>query len=163
MYRMSLMAMVAAGRAHVDQTRCLKMALVHDMAEAVVGDLTPHCGVSEEDKHAREVTALRAMVADIDPSVSKEIISLFDEYEAHESAESCFVHDLDKLDMILQADEYETAQDTCLQEFFDSTRDVFRTSTGRALAEEVRRQRRRRRDHDSGDTAEAAAESGNTS
>ena len=30
------------------------MALVHDLGESVVGDLTPHCGVSREEKHRRE-------------------------------------------------------------------------------------------------------------
>lgn len=30
------------------------MAVVHDLAEAVVGDITPHAGVSKEDKFNRE-------------------------------------------------------------------------------------------------------------
>lgn len=30
------------------------MALAHDLAEAVVGDITPHDGVSREEKHRRE-------------------------------------------------------------------------------------------------------------
>lgn len=30
------------------------MALVHDLGESVVGDITPHCGVSKEEKHKRE-------------------------------------------------------------------------------------------------------------
>ena len=30
------------------------MALVHDMAEAIAGDITPHCGVSETDKQSLE-------------------------------------------------------------------------------------------------------------
>ena len=34
--------------------RCVKMALVHDMAECIVGDLTPHDNVSKEEKHSRE-------------------------------------------------------------------------------------------------------------
>ena len=30
------------------------MALVHDLAESIVGDLTPSSGVSKEEKYARE-------------------------------------------------------------------------------------------------------------
>ena len=30
------------------------MALVHDLAESIVGDLTPSCGVSKEEKSKRE-------------------------------------------------------------------------------------------------------------
>ncbi len=35
-------------------TRCIKMCLVHDLAESIVGDLTPSCGVSKEEKAKRE-------------------------------------------------------------------------------------------------------------
>lgn len=31
----------------VDGIRCMKIALVHDIAESIVGDITPHCGVSD--------------------------------------------------------------------------------------------------------------------
>ena len=34
--------------------RCIKMALVHDLAECIVGDIAPSDGVSKEDKHRRE-------------------------------------------------------------------------------------------------------------
>lgn len=34
-------------------------ALVHDLAECIVGDLTPHCGVSPEEKHRREDEAMK--------------------------------------------------------------------------------------------------------
>jgi hypothetical protein len=37
---------------------CVKMALVHDVAESLVGDITPHCGVSNADKHAMELAAV---------------------------------------------------------------------------------------------------------
>ncbi|XP_037075015.1 5'-deoxynucleotidase HDDC2-like isoform X1 [Pollicipes pollicipes] len=160
MYRMSVMALVAAGRAQVDQVRAVKMALVHDLAEALVGDLTPHCGVSADDKHARELAALESIVAHVDEAAACEIMALFLEYEAHATREACFVHDLDKLDMVLQADEYEAAQGCDLQEFFDSTRDVFRTDDMRALNAELRRQREQRRAGDGGAAGEPAAAPG---
>lgn len=65
MYRMAVMAMICGGDGNsmgggrpVDVARCVKMALVHDVAEAIVGDITPHCGVSEGDKHAMEAEAV---------------------------------------------------------------------------------------------------------
>lgn len=30
------------------------MALVHDMAECIAGDITPHCGVTDEEKFKLE-------------------------------------------------------------------------------------------------------------
>ena len=38
---------------------CISMALVHDLAESLVGDITPDSGVSKADKHSRE--AVRAV------------------------------------------------------------------------------------------------------
>jgi hypothetical protein len=37
----------------------MKLSLVHDLAEALVGDITPTCGVSEEDKHRLEAAAMQ--------------------------------------------------------------------------------------------------------
>ena len=39
--------------------RCIKLALVHDVAEAIVGDITPHCGVSDADKYSMEADAVQ--------------------------------------------------------------------------------------------------------
>lgn len=33
------------------------MALVHDIAECIVGDITPFCGVSKEEKKRREIVS----------------------------------------------------------------------------------------------------------
>lgn len=41
-----MMSMIASD-AGVDQTRCIKMSIVHDVAESIVGDITPHCQVLE--------------------------------------------------------------------------------------------------------------------
>jgi 5'-deoxynucleotidase YfbR-like HD superfamily hydrolase len=63
---MSIMAMVlpqgeqlriGGQERQYDRQRCVQMALVHDLAESIVGDLTPHCGVSREEKHRMEKVA----------------------------------------------------------------------------------------------------------
>lgn len=41
--------------------RCMKLAMVHDVAEAIVGDITPTCGVSDEEKYELESHALQKM------------------------------------------------------------------------------------------------------
>ena len=77
----------------------LSMALVHDLAEAVVGDITPHDGVHKDEKHARE----RAAMASIAP----QWLDLWDTYEAGESPEAVFVKRMDSLDMATQAIAYQ--------------------------------------------------------
>ena len=46
-----------------------------------------------------------------------------------------------QLEMILQAQEYEQEQDMDLQDFFDSTRDRFKTPLGQAWAKEIVKRR----------------------
>lgn len=38
--------------------RCIKLALVHDMAECIVGDIAPSDNVSKAEKHRREEVSL---------------------------------------------------------------------------------------------------------
>jgi putative hydrolase of HD superfamily len=58
--------------------------------------------------------------------------ALWHEYEAQVTPESHLVKDFDKLEMIIQAHEYESAQPGLgsLQQFFDSTAGKFKTPTG---------------------------------
>lgn len=71
-------------------------------------------------------------------------ISLFlQEYEKNESPESKFVKDLDRLDMVMQALEYEKRDDCpgTHQEFFDSTEGKFNHPMVQRLVEEIKNQR----------------------
>lgn len=43
--------------------RCIRMALVHDMGEAICGDITPYDNVSQEEKHSRECEAMDEIAA----------------------------------------------------------------------------------------------------
>lgn len=36
----------------------MELALVHDLAECIVGDITPYCGVDPDEKHRREDEAM---------------------------------------------------------------------------------------------------------
>ena len=97
----------------LDLSRVLSMCLVHDLAEVIVGDLTPHDEIRGEEKHRLEREAMVAM--------APEWVDLFDEYESASTPEAKFVKTMDKLDMGLQAIRY-TEQDIDLSEFISSAR-----------------------------------------
>ncbi|XP_057431913.1 uncharacterized protein LOC130724652 [Lotus japonicus] len=138
MYRMSLMALIAADIPGVDRDKCVKMAIVHDIAEAIVGDITPTDGVPKEEKNRLEQEALDHMCKVLGGgSRAKEVAELWAEYEANSSPEAKFVKDLDKVEMILQALEYEHEQGKDLDEFFQSTAGKFQTEIGKAWASEI--------------------------
>jgi len=60
MYRMSLICMFAPPSlsSKLNIPHCSKMALVHDMAEALVGDITPVDGIPKSEKNRRESTTM---------------------------------------------------------------------------------------------------------
>lgn len=56
---------------------CPNTALVHDLAESIVGDLTPYCGVSKEDKKIMEQKAMEEICKLIAPR-GERILELFE-------------------------------------------------------------------------------------
>ncbi|KAJ8396260.1 hypothetical protein AAFF_G00021270 [Aldrovandia affinis] len=126
MYRMSIMALTITDR-NINRDRCMKMALVHDMAECIVGDIAPADNISKAEKHRREEEAMKHLTGLLQEGLRKEIYELWDEYEQQASPEARLVKELDQLEMILQAHEYEELEQRPgrLQEFFDSTQGRF--------------------------------------
>lgn len=90
----------------------LKLCLVHDLPEVIVGDLTPQDDVST--KSADERAAMEQL--------APEWVALFDEYEHQTTPEAVFVKKLDKLDMALQAKVYMERSELDLNQFIDSAR-----------------------------------------
>ncbi|ETI55867.1 hypothetical protein F441_16415 [Phytophthora nicotianae CJ01A1] len=173
MYRMGMCCMLLDdANESVNRSKCIKMAIVHDLAESLVGDITPHDGVAEEDKHRMEKEALDEICNTLGNTPSAaEIRELWNEYEAGSteeakivkvrvsswSAATCitdvlFLQDFDKFEMILQADDYERAQNIPLDDFFQSTKGKFRTPLVQSWAAELTDQRNARLEGKTPDT-----------
>ncbi|KAL5179972.1 HD domain-containing protein 2 [Glycine soja] len=129
MYRMALMALVSGDVPGLDRERCIKIALVHDIAE---GDITPSDGVPKAEKSRMEQEALSKMCELLGGGIrAEEIKELWAEYENNSSLEANLV------EMILQALEYETEHGKVLDEFFLSTAGKFQTEIGKSWAAEI--------------------------
>ncbi|KAM7487568.1 hypothetical protein LguiB_025052 [Lonicera macranthoides] len=138
MYRMSLMALIAGDVPGLNRERCIKIAIVHDIAEAIVGDITPSDGVPKAEKSRREQAALNEMCKVLGGGMrAEEIQELWAEYENNSSIEANLVKDFDKVEMILQALEYEMEHGKVLDEFYLSTAGKFQTEIGKNWAAEI--------------------------
>ena len=94
--------------------------------------------MSEEEKRQKEADALDHIGEILgDCPARDQIRSLWEEYEAGETGEAKLVKDFDKIEMIVQAREYERDQGVNLQEFFDSTAGKWRTSLGESWANQI--------------------------
>ena len=116
----------------VDRGRALAIAVVHDLAEARVGDITPHDGVAADAKSAAERAALGELVAPL--ATAPELQALWEEYETASTPEGRFVKACDKLDMALQAERYRRGQGVDTAEFVTSALSALDDHLLRALA-----------------------------
>ena len=88
----------------VDQLRVLKMIIVHDIAEAVIGDI-PAFEVSkrQDDKLENEKKAIREIVSSLDnKKLADETIALWEEFEERKTPEAMLAKACDRLDVLLQ-------------------------------------------------------------
>ncbi|KAL2177636.1 HD domain-containing protein [Thermothelomyces heterothallicus CBS 202.75] len=114
MYRMSMMSMLAPPSlaARLDLNKCMKMCLIHDMAESLVGDITPVDDVPKPEKSRREAETMdyitKRLLGNVDDGkVGAEIRAIWQEYEDSKTLDSLYVHDIDKMELLVQMVEYE--------------------------------------------------------
>ena len=142
-FRLALLAFVLAPRfdGELDRGRCVAMALAHDLAECLVGDITPYDGVSAEEKRRREEDAVRELDA---LAGGAGLFGLWAEYDAAATPEARFVKELDKLETALQAAEYADAGAAAaddLREFRDAAERHLTLPATRALLDALARER----------------------
>jgi putative hydrolase of HD superfamily len=102
-WRLCLMAMVLYGRAEdIDLARLLKMCVIHDLGEAIGGDVPAPAQLAGSPKAGQERADLVSLVEPLPALGRREILELWDEYEAASSPEAKVAKGLDKLETILQ-------------------------------------------------------------
>lgn len=108
-WRVAVLALVLAPELGLDQLKLVKMALIHDLGEVGIGDIKWESGKkvigSRKKKHIDEEKAITQMFAD-NPNF-QEYIQLWQEFNCQETREAKVVKQLDKLEMVIQALEYE--------------------------------------------------------
>jgi len=104
-YITTLMAMVLSDLQNLDTNKIMKMTILHDLAESITGDFTPD-SISKKEKNILENKAMNELLNKLPESIVKEYVSLWSDYQNNTTKESEIVHDIDKLEMALQAKIY---------------------------------------------------------
>ncbi|KAI4280046.1 MAG: hypothetical protein L6R38_004761 [Xanthoria sp. 2 TBL-2021] len=115
MYRMSILTVLCPSplRQKLDIPRCTLLALCHDMAESLVGDITPLDGVKKAEKRRREAETMEYLTRQLLGAKTgceeggTLLREAWEEYEDSNTLEAKFVHDIDKLELVIQMMEYE--------------------------------------------------------
>lgn len=124
MHRMSLMGLILKNP-DIDRHKCMLISLVHDVAESLVGDITPYDEkIDKDEKHLRELAAIEYICDEIvsryNPAAGQEIKDRWLDYEDQRCLEAIYAKDLDKFEMLVQCFEYEKLHkgEKNLQQFY---------------------------------------------
>lgn len=109
-WRLCLMALLLEGAfPDVDFSRLVKICVIHDLGEAIGGDISAR--LQTGSKSAAERKDLLTLLEPLPAELRTEIVSLWDEYEAASSPEARLAKALDKLETILQHNQGENPPD----------------------------------------------------
>lgn len=86
----------------LDRLKLMRLALVHDLAEAVSGDIPAPNQHPDQDKSALERRDLALLTQALPSQQSQAIRDLWEEYEAAQTPEAVFIKGLDKLETLMQ-------------------------------------------------------------
>lgn len=104
-YMVSLMSMILSDVSGLDTLKVVKMSLLHDVAESKVGDLMPD-EISKSEKQQLENSAMVEILDKLPDSVRHDYQEIWNEFQQTTTEEAKFVHEVDKLEMALQAKIY---------------------------------------------------------
>lgn len=122
-YMTAIMAMILSDLNKLDTKKILKMSLLHDLAESITGDLMPE-EISKKDKTELENQTISDIFVKLPKNLAEDYTKIWHEYQKGESKEAELVHEVDRLEMALQARKYrsEGLHEDKLETFFSSAR-----------------------------------------
>jgi putative hydrolase of HD superfamily len=101
--RLCLMALLLRREfPEVDFSKLICICIVHDLGEAVTGDIPAIAQDAAAPKAAEERLGLLDILAPLPEVLQPELVALWDEYESAASAEARLAKALDKLETIMQ-------------------------------------------------------------
>lgn len=102
-WRLTLLAITFADQLpDLDLLRLLKICVIHDLGEAIDGDIPAPMQANAPSKSEKERADFASLLTTLPESLRSEFLGLWDEYEAVDSTEAKVAKALDKIETILQ-------------------------------------------------------------
>ena len=109
-YMMSVMSMVLSDMKSLNSEKVLKMTILHDWAESKIGDFMPE-EIGRDKKSELENYAMNEILESLPQKIQSNYNDIWNEFLVRGTPEARLVHELDKLEMALQAKIYEKEVD----------------------------------------------------
>lgn len=140
-YALSLLCLFEGERRGYDVEKLLKLAILHDLEEAITGDLTPQDkeNIGKTAVQAERTSAREALLVLFPSSSRKNYRKLWSEMETKTSKEARLVKELDKLEMALQANLYasKSVRANKINDFYESARKLVKDPELKRVLNEV--------------------------
>ncbi len=89
----------------IDLNKVIKMLVIHELGEVIIGDITPFDNVSKEEKMKTEHDAIIQVVGEL--ASKDELVSLLFEFDERKTKEAIFAYHCDKLEADIQSKVYQ--------------------------------------------------------
>ncbi|HET7149225.1 MAG TPA: HD domain-containing protein [Candidatus Nitrosopolaris sp.] len=119
-YSACAISMALSDMLGLNTERVMKMAILHDLPESIIGDFVPG-EVSKKRKRVEENNAIETILQSIPPRLRSDYKGIWSEYLLNKTDSARLVHVVDKLEMALQAKQYvsEGCPEHLLAQFLD--------------------------------------------
>lgn len=129
----TLLGWWVAKKEGLDPEKMIKIILVHELVEAIVGDITPQ-DHRYDNKRKFEKKFINVLGGNIPLELRAEIIGLVEEYTEGKTLEAQVASGIEKLETILQAQEYEKKlKRKIAREFFDFYKNKINFKSGKEI------------------------------
>lgn len=120
-YAMTVLGMVISDLHGLNTEKIMRMSLLHDLAESITGDIMPD-RITKDEKYMKENNAITTILDKLPNELTKMYSKIWEEMQKKESDEAKFVHELDKLEMVIQAKVYQKSgvDEKKIKPFLDS-------------------------------------------
>ena len=92
-------------KTNLEINKVIKMLVLHELGEVIIGDITPFDNITPEEKMKKEHEAMREVIGDL--VNQEEFLSLLFEFDEKKTKEAIFAHHCDKLEADIQAKVYQ--------------------------------------------------------
>jgi putative hydrolase of HD superfamily len=111
-YRVAIMALILSPEAKLDPEKTMSMALLHDALHVFAPDIPSRVDeskqeMSRKDMDTMERKAMKKLLSGLNKKQAERFFEMFLDVEEKRNKEGEFVKDIDRLEMCIQAAEYE--------------------------------------------------------
>lgn len=144
-FRTVALAMVIADIKKLDAEKMMRMALLHDLGEAITGDFDFYAKkrFTADEIEQKEGEAILRILSTLPGELRSNYLEIWKEYRKQETTEARFVKEIDRIEMIFQAWEYEKEgyDKERLERFWEKTKPLIRDPDIKKLFELLAEQR----------------------